>query len=81
MATHISVHHVDTITASTVQGGECSPHLTINWRKNNSDGSENYEASGAITFYLKDADLNDNLIEMINRIVREHGAKQTAEAK
>lgn len=80
MATNISVHHVETISASTVQGGECSSHLTINWQGRNCDGSgEAYEAGGAITFYLKDAALNERLIKMINRMVRKH-AKQTAEA-
>jgi hypothetical protein len=80
MSSNISIHHVKTISASTVQcEGQCSPHLTINWQSSNCDGSENYEACGAITFYLKDAALNDRLIEIINQTVREH-AKQTAEA-
>jgi hypothetical protein len=78
MTTSISIHHVESISASTVQGGQCSPHLTINWRGSNCDnpGSENYEAGGAITFYLKDAALNDRLIKMINQMVREHAEQK-----
>jgi len=72
MSTIITIHHVETISASTVQGGDCSPHLTIHW-----DGKD-YEAGGSITFYLKDAAFNNRLIKMINQMVREH-AKQTAE--
>ena len=68
MSASISIHHAETICASTVQNeGECWPHLTINWQ------GSGYESSGAITFYLKDRALNDRLIEVINQVVAEAG--------
>lgn len=70
MSASISIHHIETISASTVQSEDgCSPHLTINW-----EGSK-HESSGAITFYLKDRALNDRLVEMINQIVGAEAAR------
>ena len=64
MTTSISVHHVKSICASTVQGGECSPHFTINWQ------GDEYGGSGMITLYLKDTKLNERFIAAINEISR-----------
>lgn len=80
MSSSISIHHVKAISASTVQGGECRPHITINWQGQSSftGNDEIYEAGGYICFYLDDAELNTKLIEAINRTVREHAAENKA---
>jgi hypothetical protein len=64
MSVHLTAHYVKSISASTVQGGECKPHITLNFR------GKDYESSGSLTLYLNDAVLNERLIRVINKLVR-----------
>lgn len=63
MATFISIHRVDKFAASTVQGGDCSPHITLDFE------GESFENRGGVTFYIADKILTARLIEVINNTV------------